>query len=376
MQTEMRFLAGKDPNIQSQSPLGDVIMRAMAEHGGGNGSAWNIAGLRTPGFRLMAQHEDDERAKFRTAAPLPERSQIVMDKAVVKVGMQRLTFVKDIMAAGLTYTLTDPLSTTFLGWNAINKVGNAQRSMTPSARTENFLPSLIESRLPIYLTMSGFELDIRTLRMSQRLGMPLDTAGIESATRAVNENVEDAAINGATTLDGQDLKVAGYAAPGLLNAPNANTQVLTATAWDTTPVAATILSEVMQMLAKLRADKKFGPYNMYLGSDISANLDNDYTTAAPQNTIKDRLLRLEGLKEIKSADMIPSGTAVTGVGAKVAIVQMTNDVVDMVVGQQPTVVPWVSADGFTFHNLIMCVLIPRFRSDYNSDSGVCIGTLT
>ena len=115
---------------------------------------------------------------------------------------------------------------------------------------------------------------------------------------------------------------------------------------------------------------------MYLGSDISANLDNDYTTAAPQNTIKDRLLRLEGLKEIKSADMIPSGTAVTGVGAKVAIVQMTNDVVDMVVGQQPTVVPWVSADGFTFHNLIMCVLIPRFRSDYNSDSGVCIGTLT
>lgn len=370
---EMRFMVGKDPGgiIESKSPLGTLVMRAMAESKG----RWDVAALRRPGFREMAMHEDEERGMFRTAAPLPDRAQVVLDKSVVKVGLQRLTFAADIMAAGLVYNLTDPLSVTQLEWNAQNKAANAQRTMTPSARTENFMPAVLASRLPIYLTTSGFELDIRTLRMSQRLGLPLDTAGIEQSTRAVNEYVEDAAINGATTLDGQELKVAGYNAPGLLNAPNANTQVLTATAWDTTPVAATILSEVMQMLAKLRADKKFGPYNIYLGTDISANLDNDYTTAAPQNTIKERLLKLEGVKAIKSADMIPSGTAVTGVNAKVAVIQMTSDVVDMVVGQQPTVVPWTSADGFTFHNLVMAILIPRFRSDYNGDSGVCIGTL-
>jgi hypothetical protein len=129
------------------------------------------------------------------------------------------------------------------------------------------------------------------------------------------------------------------------------------------------------MLAKLRANKKYGPFRMYVNTDIGAVLDNDYVTAAPQNTIKERLLKLEGLQAIRTADLIPGGTAVTYVGAKVAIVQMTSDVIDMVVGQRPTVIPWTSLDGFTFHNLVMAILIPRVRSDYNGDSGICIGTL-
>ena len=50
------------------------------------------------------------------------------------------------------------------------------------------------------------------------------------------------------------------------------------------------------------------------------------------------------------------------------------DVVDMVVGQQPTVIPWTSLDGFTIHNLVMAIMIPRVRSDYEGNSGICIGT--
>lgn len=377
MQNEMRFLVGKSDHIESKSPLGDLVMRAMEEGGG-----WNVASMRAPGFRRMARHEDDERALFRAAAPLPDRAQVVIDNAVVQVGMQRLTFVADILAAGLTYNLTDPLSVTQIEWNSINKVANAQRSMTPSARTENFMPGLLANRLPVYLTMSGFELDIRTLRMSQRLGLPLDTAGIQSSTRAVNEYIEDAAINGAQTLDGQDMKVAGYSSPGLLNAPNAEMDNLTAAAWSNAPVGATIFSQVQAGIAKLRDNKKFGPYRMYTSTSVAAALDADYSTTKGDNTIRQRLLRIGAedsnvgvLQAIRSADMMPDGTGATHVGAKVAIVQMTNDVIDMVVGQQPTVIPWTSADGFTFHNLVMAIMIPRVRSDYNGDSGIWIGTL-
>jgi uncharacterized linocin/CFP29 family protein len=322
--------------------------------------------MRAPGFRMLERMLKPE-GGFRALAPLNDRAQVVLDDAVVEVGMDRLTFVADIMAAGLTYNLSDPLSVTQLEWYASNKVGNAQRVMNPSARTENFLPDRLPSRLPVYLTTAKFELDIRTLRMSQRVGMPLDTAGIKSATRAVNEAVEDAAINGATTLDGQELSVAGYAAPGLVNAPDAATQALTAAAWDTTPVAATILSEVQQMLASLRANKKFGPFRMYINTEVGAVLDNDYVSAAPQNTIRERLLKLDGLQAIRTADMMPA--------TKVVIVQMTSDVIDLVVGQQPTVIPWTSLDGFVFHNMVMGILIPRVRSDYNAASGVCVGTI-
>lgn len=353
MTHEMRFTGA------GCAELTDAVMRAMALPGG-----LTINNLREPGFRMMQQYTEDG---FRALAPLPERSQVVLDRAVVEVGLDRLTLMADVMAAGLTYNLTDPLSLTQLEWLASNKVGNAQRTMSPEVKQENFLPDLLANRLPIYLTTSGFDLDIRTLRMSERVGLPLDTANIKSGTRAVNEAMEDAFINGATTLDGQNLQVAGYKAPGIVNAPNAATQALTAASWDATPVAATILAEVMAMVAKLVANKKYGPYRLYVPTTVGAFLDNDYTTAAPQNTIRERLEKIQGIQAIRTADMLPV--------TKVVLVQMTSDVLDVVVGQQPTVIPWTSLSGMTFHNLIMAIMVPRVKWDYNLKSGICVGTI-
>lgn len=351
---EMRFTGA------GCAELTEPVMRAMMLPGG-----LTVNNLREPGFRMMQQYVEQD--GFRALAPLPDQSQKVIDKAVVEVGLDRLTLMADVIAAGLTYTLTDPLSVTQLEWLASNKVGNAQRTMSPEVRQENFLPDMLANRLPIYLTTAGFELDIRTLRMSQRVGLPLDTANIKSGTRAINENFEDAFINGATTLDGQDLQVAGYKAPGIVNAPNAATQALTAASWDATPVPATILAEVMSMIAKLVANKKYGPYRLYVPSTVGAFLDNDYTAGAPQNTIRERLAKLANLQAIRTADMLPA--------TKVVLVQMTSDVLDVVVGQQPTVIPWTSLSGMTFHNLIIGIMVPRVKWDYNLKSGICVGTI-
>jgi hypothetical protein len=104
-----------------------------------------------------------------------------------------------------------------------------------------------------------------------------------------------------------------------------------------------------------------------MNTEVGAIFDNDYVTAAPQNTIRERLLKLEGLSEIKTADMMPSN--------KVILVQMTKDVLDIVTGQTPTVIPWTSLSGMTFHNLIMAIMVPRIKWDYNNKSGICIGTI-
>jgi Family of unknown function (DUF6260) len=340
--------------------LSDAVIRAMSLPGG-----LTMENLREPGFRMMQQYVESD--GFRALAPLPENAQKVIDKAVVEVGLERLTVMADVMAAGLTYNLTDPLSITQLEWLASNKVGNGQRSMSPDTRQENFLPDLLAHRLPIYLTTSGFSLDIRTLRMSQRIGLPLDTANIKSGTRVVNELLEDAMINGATTLDGQDLTVAGYTAPGLLNAPHAETQSLTAAAWSTAPVGSTVFAQVQLMIAKLVANKKFGPYRLYLPTGVGAALSTDYSSSKGDNTIRDRILKIEGLQAIKTADLLPA--------TKVVLVQMTSDVLDVVVGQSPTVIPYTSLNGMVFHNLIMAIMVPRIKWDYNLKSGIVIGTL-
>jgi len=362
MEKEMRFMATPDhPGWQGNSPLTNVVMRALTEAGG-----WSIPAMRRPGFKMMAAVENDH--NFRALAPLQDKAQVLIDKAVVEVGLQRLTLVADLLARGLTYNLTDPLSVAQLEWNSSNKVGAAQRTMSPSSRGENKMPIVTPNRLPIYLTTDKFEIDIRTLKMSQRIGTPLDTSLVKSCTRSVNEAIEDAAINGATTLDGQALTVAGYSAPGILNAPNANTQALTTAAWSTAPVGSTVFDETMLMIAKEQGDKKFGPYVMYVPTNVGNALDKDYNSGSSNPiTIRQRLLQINNLTDIHVADLMPTN--------RVALIQMTSDVIDVVVGQYPTVIPWTSLDGFMIHNLVMAIMIPRVRSDYDGNSGICIGTM-
>lgn len=341
----MRFTATSD-----KSPIAGALLRSLEQSGE----------LSIPALRALS--------------PLSDKAQVLVDKAVVKVGLERLTFAADLMAAGLVYPLSDPLSVTQIEWESISKTGGAQRTMSPSARGENQLPARTINRLPIYLTTDDFSVGIRTLRMSQRTGQPLDLTLVEQATRRVNESIEDAAINGATTLDGQELKVGGYAAPGLLNAPNANTESLTADWTGSNTVGTTgpaMVNDVLNMVGKLQADKKFGPYNLYVGTNAGNLMEGDFK-ANTMGTIRQRIESIEvgGRKlQVRVADRMPNAAT----GTQCALVQMTSDVVELVTGQSPTVIPWTSLDGFTLYWLVMAIMVPRVRSDYDGNSGICLG---
>lgn len=345
--------------------LGGVIQRAASM----GLDPLSVAGLREAGFRAM----NDLLASdgFRAAAPLPTHpeSQVAIDGAVVRVGMERLQFVQDLLAEGLTYNLPDPLSVPFLEHRTRGRSGTARRVMNPSARGENHVSPMGADRLPIYLTMADNQLNIRELRMSIRVGIPLDTANIEDDVRAVNEAIEDAAINGATTLDGQTLQVGGYDAPGMLTAPNANTKSLSLADWKTTPNGTNVMTAITQMIAQLVADKKYGPYNLYIPTAVGIAWQNDFK-ANGNDSIMARLRQIEAggrPLRIRPLDLMPS--------TKVVLMQMTSDVVDIVDGQRPTVIPFTSLDGFTLYNVVMAAMVPRFRSDYDGNSGVVIGTM-
>lgn len=369
----LRTMAGIIPGWgDGPGPMGDIIATSLAANGN-----WSTETMRAPGFRRLEAMEMSGLNGFRAAAPMIDKAQVVIDRAVVEVGLQRLTITADIMAAGLTYNLADPLSVAQLEWSTITKTGAAQRTMTPDARGERKMPVIAPTRLPIYLTTDNFDIDIRTLRNSQRVGMPLDTTLVKQCVRSVNEAIEDATINGATTLDGQALFDAGYSAPGLLNAPNAATKTnLTAAAWTTVPVGSTVFNETMAMIALLQANNRFGPYNMYVPTQVGNALDADFnaTNNAQGLTIRQRLLQISSLQKVSVADLLPVTTPSTGVGAKIVLMQMTSDIVDIVVGQPPTVIPWTSANGFQIFNLVMAIMIPRVKYDAANKSGICIGT--
>ena len=302
-------------------------------------------------------------AELRELSPMPDDAQKLIDDAVIGVGVERLTVFADVMAAGLTFPITDPLSVLDVQWEQISKSGGAQRTMNPGARGENQLVDRTIKNIPIYVTADDFSLNVRSVLASARNGTPLDLTMVEQATRRVNEALEDAIINGA------DVTVGANSTPGIIAAPNVNTQAYVDNeAWTHANHSGDdVLDDVQNMAAKNQADNMYGPYTLYVPTLYENKLNEDFK-AASDKTIRQRLLELSYITDVKTADRLPVN--------RVVLMQMTSDVIDIIDGEQPTVVPFTSLDGFTLYWIVMAIMVPRVKDDYSGQSGICIGNLT
>lgn len=304
-------------------------------------------------------------AELRAMHPLPDEAQRVIDDAVVRVGLERLTVVADIMAAGLITKLDDPLSVMELYHEKESKVGHARRTMLPGSRGERQVIQRSGVRTPIYATMEEFSFNIRPMRASQRVGAPLDVSHVEQAVRRVNESIEDAAINGAGVI------VGGNSVPGLLNAPNVNTQAYVGNeAWTAAShTGEEIVADVLAMIDDLQADEMFGPYHMWVPTTYGNKLNQDFKSAT-SGTILERLLAInvggQNLR-ISVADRLPQDRTV--------MAQMTTDVLDIIDGQRPTVIAWEDGPGWNLHFAVIAFVIPRVKDTYDAQSGIVTGDL-
>jgi len=300
---------------------------------------------------------------FRAASPLPKDAQELFDRAVVKVGLERLTLVEDLLAEGLTYSLPNWLAVPTIYFEKINRVGHAQRTMVPKARGERQVQDRAGSTLPVFCTWDDFSFGIRELLASERVGAPIDTSHIENATRNVNEGVEDQGINGS------GFTVAGHAAPGILNAPNANTYAYAGgEAWDAAgKTGEEILVDFLAMIDKAQADRYYGPYNLYIPTLYGSKLNQDFK-ANSDKTIRMRLDEVEAggrPVRIRVADQLPAN--------RTALIQMTSNVIDVVVGQTPTEVSWEDGPGWERFFVVLACIIVRPKSDYEGNSGIVLG---
>lgn len=301
-------------------------------------------------------------SELRSLAPLPRDSQELIDTAVVDVGMDRLVLVQDLLSAGLRFSLPDPLSVMELYWEEQTRVGRARRTMIPDSRGERAMPKRRGKRLPIFVTMEDFSFNIRTLRASRRVGAPLDVSMVAIATRNVNEAIEDQAWNGL------GFNVDGNTAYGVLNHPNVNTEVYSGgatNAWDNAgKTGDQVLADVLAMIENVQGDGFYGPYNLYVPTAYGLALAKPFSS----NYAKTRLeavLEVPGINAVRVADKLPAN--------RTALIQMTSDVIDVVVGEEPTEVNWFGPGGFRFYGVVMAVMITRVRSNYDASMGVVVG---
>jgi uncharacterized linocin/CFP29 family protein len=280
-----------------------------------------------------------------------------LDDALMQVQRERLTGFDDLRNAGLVYNLNNGIGTTVLEYHKISDAMEAELSMDGKVRGKNDRPDFSTEYLPIPILHVDYEINMRALESSRALGNPLDTSSAESAVRRIREKLDDMLFTNTKYGFG------GGTIYSYLNHPDRNPVTLS-TAWNASAkTAGGIISDVVAMKQASIDAKHYGPWVIYIPTAYDTVLDEDYDTSGQSTqTIRERILKISGIQDIKVADRLADDNVV--------MVQMTANVVRIVNGMPIQNVEWKSEGGFVGNYKVMTIQVPQIRSDYNGNTGL------
>lgn len=317
-----------------------------AGRGGLVGSGDVAMKLLQSGFNINALRANDV---------LRKDEWLQIDRTLIEIARKRLIMVGLLMSRNLQYNISNGLGTTILEWERVSDMEPANVSMSGVTEGEGDTLEYDLQSMPLPIIHKDFTINIRKLHASRTTGQPLDMAQVELASRLVSETTEAMVFNGHATRVGNSVIY------GLLTQPDRNVGAVTGD-WDL--IATTGANKVADTIAMIQAaqdDDMYGPYVLLVTQTAFTNLAEDYK-AESDKTQMARLNEIPGIEAILPSKDMPAGS--------IALVQLTRDVIDEVVGLQPTVVQWESRGGMMLHFKVMSIMIPRVRSTQSGQSGI------
>lgn len=284
-----------------------------------------------------------------------------LDQKVIKIAEQRLVGFEDLRRNGLTMPLGNAMGTTVLTWNEMSDAMEATISMDPVRRGKNDRPDFGTNHIPIPVIHADYQISERVLIESRNKGTGLDTLSAERAARRVSEKMEDMLFG-----ENSILTYGGGTIQTYFSHPDRNIISL-GNAWDdTSKTPDQIIADVLAMKQASLNDKYYGPWMLYIPTGYDTVMDDDYksTSAGMSQTIRERILKINGIQDVKVVDRMPAN--------KVLLVTMQSDVVDLIDGMPIQNVQWDTEGGFIHNFKVMAIQVPRVKSDYNGASGIVV----
>ena len=310
--------------------------------------------------RIITNAEGDSRL-VTNAGLLQYQEWLEIDRAVTQTANLRLTGIADLRGRGLTHSLGSIGQTVSL-WDAVSSMTPAQIDMAGITPGQEDTIAYAPTQVPVPIVHKDFRLNLRRLQASRMFGESVDVTAASVASRLVAEASER------MLFGGKAIKVDGGTIYGYRTFPS-RAQVDRTADWPSaTP--AQIKGDVQAMLTAARARRFYGPFSLYIPPEWEGVLDEYYLvgddTAGITSvglTIRQALLALSGLEEIKVADFM-------GASGEAVMVQMTRDVVDLAVAQDVTTLSWSAMGGMQEHFKVMAVWVPRLKADFDGRCGI------
>ena len=302
--------------------------------------------------------------RVNSGATLRREEWQYLDEAVLNVSRYRLGGIADLEANGLVYNLNNAMGTTVLEYHDVSDAFEAELTMDGVTRSKGDRVNFGAKYLPIPIIHVDYEINARVLAASRSLGNALDTTQAEVAARKVMEKLEKMMFTGETYSFG------GGTIYSLVNHPHRNPVTLTVhwddhtstSSGDPVITGAKIIQDVLSMKQASIDAYHYGPWMLYIPTAYETVLDSDYDTSTPGTTIRERIMKIEGIKGIKVIDVLAANN--------VLLVQMTPDVVRLVKGMAIQNVEWQTEGRFINKYKVMTIQVPQVRSDYNQKSGI------
>lgn len=293
-------------------------------------------------------------------ATLRKDDWISLDNAIVKAAKPRLKLVGDLRGKGLTYSIPNGMGTTVLQTETLSDITDAETNMDGVSRSQSDRPLVELTSLPLPIVHKDFHFTARQIATSRSGGSPLDTTTAELAARRVAEGMEKLAIGSSTAY-----KYAGGYVYGLKNFTSRLTKTITAptaSGW----TGATTVTEVLAMRKQSVDAYHYGPWTLYVGPSWDQYLDQDYSTAKGDNTLRERISKINGIQGVETLDYLS--------GYDMILLQTTSDVMRMVIGMEITTVQWPSVGGLQQNFKVLGIIVPQVRADQNSNTGLVHGS--
>lgn len=286
-----------------------------------------------------------------------------IDTRLREIAASRQVGIAKLKELGLVYNLANPFASQSLEYIKTSDMHDASVNMNFKVTNETDKQAVKTANIPIPVISWRWGFDIRELQVSRLYNRPLDLQGAKVGARKIGEKLESMMFGAnATILD--DKKI-----DSIISFADSN-KIATLHNWNATgTTTADILDDVIALKKKSIEDKHFGKWILFVAQNYEARLDDDYGVDATTKAyipLMDRIKKINGILDVIVSDFLPDDT--------VALVQITNDTIELINGMELTTVQLMNAGGLNFEMLSFVMQTPAVKSDYDGNCGIVIGT--
>ncbi len=295
------------------------------------------------------------RAAMAGTATLRKDEWLKIDETVIEVAQNRLRGIRDLQTYGLVKNLPGAMGMTVYAWETITDLSGPEANMDMVSRARNERLEYDMESIPLPVLFKDYEINARFLAVSRRDGSGIDTIAARLATQKVVQGMEDRLFNG------WDFTYAGYTLYGYRTYPKRNTGNLLGSWTASATTGVMKLQDILNGRQKLRDNKMFGNFIVYVPSTYEIALAEDYKSESDK-TVKQRILEVDGLVDIKVSDYLPND--------EIILVHLDKTTVTLINGMDPTPIQWDTEGGTRLHHKILALSVVKFATDSAGNCGL------